>query len=65
MSESDQMFKAVLEADSGSVIDNYRRYMQEREDEPLTPGTVYHLVRALLDPNQHMKGGETSRWSRW
>ena len=36
MSESDQMFKAGLEADPESVIDNYRRYMQERESDPLT-----------------------------
>ena len=28
MSESDQMFKAALEVDSESVIDNYRRYMR-------------------------------------
>lgn len=60
MSESDQMFKAALEADPESVIDNYRRYMQEREDEPLVPGTGYHLVKALLDLNRHMKAEDTS-----
>lgn len=60
MSESDQMFKAALEADPERVIDNYRRYMQEREDEPLAPGTGYHLVKALLDLNRHMKAEDTS-----
>lgn len=60
MSASDQMFKAALEADPESVIDNYRRYMQEHEDEPLAPGTGYHLVKALLDLNRHIKEGETS-----
>ncbi|WP_324614528.1 5'-nucleotidase, partial [Pseudomonas syringae] len=43
MNESDQMFKAALESDPERVIDNYRRFMQEREHEPLEPGTVYHL----------------------
>ncbi len=42
------------------MIDNYRSFMQELEDEPLEPGTGYHLVKALLDLNQHMRGGETS-----
>lgn len=60
MSESDKMFKAALEADPESVIDNYRRYMQAREGEPLAPGTGYHLVKALLDLNQHMKGEDIS-----
>ena len=41
MSESDQMFKDGLEADPASVIDKYRRYMQEREDEPLMPGITW------------------------
>lgn len=60
MSESDQMFKAGLEADPECVIDNYRRFMQEREDEPLEPGTGYHLVKALLDLNRHMESGDLS-----
>jgi len=29
MSESDQMFKAALETDPESVIENYRCYMQD------------------------------------
>lgn len=59
MSESDQMFKTALEVDPESVIDHYRRFMQSHEDEPLAPGTGYHLVKALLDLNQHMKGEGT------
>lgn len=46
------------------MIDNYRRYMQEREDEPLAPGTGYHLVKALLDLNRHMKAEDTSCQTR-
>lgn len=57
MRESDQ---AALEADPERVIDNYRRYMQAREGEPMAPGTGYHLVKALLDLNQNMKGEDTS-----
>lgn len=60
MSESDQMFKDGLEADPASVIDKYRRYMQEREDEPLMPGTGYYLVKALLDLNRHRKSADQS-----
>nr|WP_241492827.1 5'-nucleotidase [Pseudomonas endophytica] len=60
MSESDQIFKTALEADPESVIDSYRRYMEEHEDEPLSPGTGYHLAKALLDLNRHMKSGELS-----
>lgn len=47
MSESDQMFKAALEADPQSVIDNYRRYMQAREDEPLALGTGSDYLGAI------------------
>lgn len=66
MSESDQMFKAALEADPESVIDNYRRYMQAREGEPLAPGTGYHLIKALLDLNRHMKAGPfTGTFAHW
>lgn len=34
--------------------------MQEREDEPLQPGTGYHLVKALLDLNRYMERGDLS-----
>ena len=54
MSESDQMFKAALGDGPERVIDHYRRFMQEHEDEPLEPGTGYHLVKALLDLNRHI-----------
>lgn len=64
MNESDQMFKAALEADPERVIDHYRRFMQEREDEPLQPGTGYHLVKALLDLNRTWKGGIYPPWSK-
>lgn len=58
MSESDQMFKEGLETDPESAIPNYRRYMQERENELLKPGTGYYLVKALLDLNQHRKSDD-------
>ncbi|WP_019341973.1 5'-nucleotidase [Stutzerimonas stutzeri] len=46
MSESDQMFKAALEADTESVIDNYRRYMQVREDDIFFDDQDVHLEAA-------------------
>lgn len=58
MSESARIFNSALETDPASVIDNYCSYMQAREDEPLAPGTGYHLVKALLDLNRHMKCDE-------
>lgn len=60
MSESDQMFKAALEAEPESVIANYRRYMQEREEQPLAPGTGYHLVKALLGLNRYMENDHSA-----
>lgn len=38
-------------------IKEYRRYMQEREEVPLLPGTALPLVRALLELNRYATGG--------
>lgn len=58
MDESDRMFNAARKADPATAVDNYRRYMQAREDEPLAPGTGYHLVKALLDLNRHRSSAD-------
>jgi 5'-nucleotidase len=36
-------------------IAGYRKYQQEHEDEPLKPGTAFHLVQSLLHLNQDAK----------
>ena len=39
---------AIFEKDG---IEGYRKYQQEREDEPLKPGTAFVLVKSLLELN--------------
>lgn len=36
-------------------ISGYRKYQQEHEDEPLLPGTAFHLVQSLLHLNSDAK----------
>lgn len=60
MSESDRIFRDKYETDPDSAIDEYRQYMLKHEDDPLKPGTGYHLVKALLGLNQYRETGSTS-----
>jgi 5'-nucleotidase len=53
MQESDNWFRALREQHPNNVIERYREYMREREDDPLAPGTGYPLVKALLSLNQY------------
>lgn len=58
MSESDQIFRAIFDTDRDTAIDRYREYMLAHENEPLTPGTGFPLVKALLALNTHLEIGE-------
>ncbi len=59
LSEADTIFRKTFEADPDAAIDAYRRYMEERETEPLAPGTGFYLVKALMSLNQFKPEGES------
>lgn len=58
LAEADKLFEEVREFDPDKAIDEYRRYMVEREDEGLRPGTGFPLVSALLRLNSYQKDNE-------
>lgn len=53
LKEADRLFRELKEEDPDEAIERYREYMQEREDEPLEPGTGLPLVKALLQLNEY------------
>ena len=53
LSESENFFNQALADDPTTAIDKFRRYMIERENEPLQTGTGYPLIKALLNLNNH------------
>lgn len=54
LSAEDAIFRAEFESCRDDAIENYRRQMQAQENDPLAPGTAFHLVRALLKLNQYV-----------
>lgn len=52
LGEADKLFQAQLKMDVEKAVVEYRRYMLEREHEPLLDGTGMPLVKALLELNQ-------------
>ena len=58
MSESDQIFREMFDTDRDVAIDRYRDYMLAHEDLPLSPGTGFPLVKALLALNSSQLQGE-------
>ena len=60
LSESDATFRQARALDPDAAIEHYRAFMQQRENEPLPPGTGFPLVRALLHLNRFCEPGETS-----
>ena len=48
LEEADNLFRMEHEKDPDRAIDIYRRYMMEREDDPLRPGTGLPIVQSLL-----------------
>jgi 5'-nucleotidase len=60
LSESDKIFKEKSKSDPDSAIDEYRKHMLEKENEPLEDGTGMSLVRSLLNLNEHLKEGDNT-----
>ena len=58
LEKADRLFRELREEDPDKAIERYREYMQEREDEPLEPGTGLPLVKALLQLNEETPEGE-------
>jgi 5'-nucleotidase len=58
LSEADGVFTSKYEEDKETSMTEYRKYMLEREDEPLKDGTGMPLVKALLELNKHQAKGE-------
>jgi 5'-nucleotidase len=59
LSEADAMFRKGFTEDRYKAVAEYRQYMLERENEPLSDGTAMPLVRALLALNKHKREGDT------
>ncbi|TAJ92543.1 MAG: 5'-nucleotidase [Gammaproteobacteria bacterium] len=51
LTEADAAFRERFSTDCVAAVKAYRKYMLQREDDPLEPGTGMPLVRALLDLN--------------
>lgn len=58
LEDADRLFCELREEDPDKAIERYREYMQQREDEPLEPGTGLPLVKALLQLNAETPEGE-------
>lgn len=59
LSKADAVFKSKYGEDQESAMDEYRKYMLERENEPLNDGTGMPLVKALLELNRYQPKGES------
>jgi 5'-nucleotidase len=53
LKEADDVFNDKYHHDPDTAIEEYRAYMLERENEILTQGTGYPLVKSLLDLNKY------------
>ena len=58
LSEADEVFRSKYKEDKDTAIEEYRRYMLERENDSLDDGTGMSLVKALLDLNKYQPEGE-------
>lgn len=58
LSEADSLFRELAKTDPDKAIDNYRKYMLEKEDFDLEVGTGYPLVKSLLNLNKYQKDNE-------
>jgi 5'-nucleotidase len=57
LTEADGMFQKRFAEDRYKAVAEYRQYMLERENEPLSDGTGMPLVKALLALNKHKREG--------
>lgn len=60
LSEADSVFRAKYKSDQETAVEEYRKYMLDKEDLHLEDGTGMPLVKALLDLNKHQKKEEKS-----
>ena len=58
LKEADMVFREKFNLDKESAIAEYRKYMLEREGEPLKDGTGMPLVKALLELNKYQPKDE-------
>lgn len=58
LKEADKVFREKYGQDKESAISEYRKYMLEREVEPLNDGTGMPLVKALLELNKYQPKDE-------
>jgi len=58
LSAEDTLFRKQYEEDHENAITIYRQAMQEKENQELSPGTGYPLVKALLNLNRFQSEGE-------
>ncbi len=59
LKEADKVFREKYKSDKDTAIAEYRKYMLEREGEPLEDGTGMPLVKALLELNKYQPKGES------
>ncbi len=59
LKEADKVFREKYSSDKDTAIAEYRKYMLEREGEPLDDGTGMPLVKALLELNKYQPKGES------
>jgi len=59
LKEADKVFREKYTSDKDTAIAEYRKYMLEREGEPLEDGTGMPLVKALLELNKYQPKGES------
>ncbi|WP_227429210.1 5'-nucleotidase [Psychrobacter sp. I-STPA6b] len=55
--ESEQYLQSLVSDDEANALDLFRRYMKEREDEVLSKGAGYPLIKALLNLNYCIEHG--------
>ncbi len=58
LKEADSVFRAKYKEDPATAVVEYRRYMLERENDPLDDGTGMPLVKALLELNKYQPENE-------
>ncbi len=53
LTETDRIFRESSKLNPENAIEVYRKYMMETENQPLSPGTGYPLVKVLLNLNRY------------
>jgi len=59
LEEVDSVFRKSYENNPDTAIEEYRKYMLDREDDELAEGTGYPLVKALLELNKYQQDNQS------